>query len=146
VNARCGLETTKGLGPCEGAEAFVVQKEPFPGMGREPISHILLQGRQTLEGVASLVFLSVRKDETRGQDIALWRWGTGAGLPKPSTSLERTDEDFGPKADWTGRRPGRRRRNSLPVREGAVKLSYTVPIYFLPNPYGSVSSDSPSPS
>jgi len=88
--------------PCEGAEAFVVQKELFPGMGREPISHILLQGRQTLEGVASLGFLPARNGEARDQDIALRRWGTGAGLPKPSTSLERTDEDFGPKADWTG--------------------------------------------
>jgi len=84
VNARCGLETTKGLGPCKGAEAFVVQKEPFPGMGREPISHILLQGRQTLEGVASLVFLSVRKDETRDKILHYGRGGLVPGCRSPA--------------------------------------------------------------
>jgi hypothetical protein len=74
-----------------------------------------------------------REPEGRSSKLSLWLKGADAGLPKSDISSGRTEElsDDGSKAVWTGRWPGRRRRNSLPVREVAVKQSHTVPNYSL---------------
>lgn len=67
---------------------------------------------------------------------------------QPCLGQERTwgsGESWVPWLERLRETSGRRRRNSLPGREALVIESYPVFSYFLPTPYGSVSSDSPSP-
>lgn len=93
-----GLEILEGSPPGDGGGASRIQKESILGIGLKPISRILLQGVQALEGVASLGFLPVSNDEERNEILLHGNGGLLPGCRSPATVRNEPLRDFGPKA------------------------------------------------